>query len=144
MVHVPYRSSAAITQDLVAGQIQVSFDNITVAWPQVQAGNLKVLATATPERIKADPNLPTVAQYLPGFSSTSWHGLFAPSATPKAISDKLTAEVAAIMREPAVIAQMDKLGVTPVGSSQADFAKLIAEETKRWGEVAAKANIKID
>jgi tripartite-type tricarboxylate transporter receptor subunit TctC len=144
MVHVPYRSSAAITQDLVGGQIQVSFDNITVAWPQVQAGNLKALATATPERIKADPNLPTVSEFLPGFASTSWHGLFVPSATPKAISDKLTSEVQAIMKEPAVLAQMEKLGVTAVGSSSADFAQLISEETKRWGEVASKANIRID
>jgi tripartite-type tricarboxylate transporter receptor subunit TctC len=144
IVHVPYRSSAQVTQDLMSGNIQMSFDNITVAWPQVQAGNIRALATATPERIAADPNLPTVAEFLPGFASTSWHGLFAPSVVPKAITDKLESEVRAIMKEPAVATAMDKLGVTPVGSTSAEFVKLIAEETKRWGEVALKANIRID
>jgi tripartite-type tricarboxylate transporter receptor subunit TctC len=144
MVHVPYRSSAQVTQDLVGGQIQISFDNITVAWPQIQAGNIRALATATPERLAIAKDMPTVAEFLPGFASTSWHGLFAPSATPKAITDKLTSEVQAIMKEPAVVEYMVKLGVTPVGSDKDAFAKLITEETKRWGEVATKANIKID
>ena len=144
MVHVPYRSSAQVTQDLVGGQIQISFDNITVAWPQVQAGTIRVLATATPERIAIAKDLPTVAEFLPGFASTSWHGMFAPSATPKAITDKLTSEIQTIMKEPAVVEYMAKLGVTPVGSDREAFVKLITEETKRWGEVATKANIKID
>jgi tripartite-type tricarboxylate transporter receptor subunit TctC len=144
MVHVPFRSSADVTRELLAGNIQLAFDNITVAWPQIQAGQIRALATATPDRIKADPNLPTMAEFLPGFASTSWHGLFAQSAVPKPIRDKLESEVMAIMKEQAVIDAMDKLGVTPVGSSSSDFARLIAEETKRWGEVAQKANIRID
>jgi tripartite-type tricarboxylate transporter receptor subunit TctC len=144
MVHVPFRSSADVTRELLAGNIQLAFDNITVAWPQIQAGAIRALATATPERIKADPNLPTMAQFLPGFASTSWHGLFAQAAVPAPIRAKLESEVMAIMREPAVIEAMDKLGVTPVGSTSAEFATLIAEETKRWGEVAQKANIRID
>jgi tripartite-type tricarboxylate transporter receptor subunit TctC len=143
-VHVPFRSSADITRELLAGNIQLAFDNITVAWPQIQAGAIRALATATPERIKADPNLPTMAEFLPGFASTSWHGLFAQSAAPKPIVERLEREVMAIMKEPAVVEAMDKLGITPVGSSSADFVKLIAEETKRWGEVAQKANIRID
>jgi tripartite-type tricarboxylate transporter receptor subunit TctC len=144
MVHVPYRSSAQVTQDLVGGQIQISFDNITVAWPQIQAGNIRALATATPERLAIAKDMPTVAEFLPGFASTSWHGMFAPSVTPKAITDKLTSEVQAIMKEAAVVEYMAKLGVTPVGSDKDTFAALITEETKRWGEVATKANIKID
>jgi len=144
MVHVPYRSSAEVTRDLLAGQIQLAFDNITVAWPQIQAGKIRALATATPERIDADRNLPTMSEFLPGFASTSWHGLFAPAATPKAIVDQLTAEVQAIMREPAVVEAMAKVGVTPVGSTQAEFVKLIADETKVWGEVARKANVRIE
>ncbi len=144
MVHVPFRSSADITRELLAGNIQLAFDNITVAWPQIQAGAIRALATATPERIKADPSLPTMSEFLPGFASTSWHGLFAQSGVPKPIVERLEREVMAIMREPAVIDAMDKLGVTPVGSTSAEFAKLIADETKRWGEVAQKANIRID
>jgi tripartite-type tricarboxylate transporter receptor subunit TctC len=144
IVHVPYRSSAEVTRDLLANQIQLAFDNITVAWPQIQAGKIRALATATPERIKADPNLPTMGEFLPGFASTSWHGLFAPAKVPKPIVDQLESEVRAVMREPAVIEAMEKVGVTPVGSTQAEFVKLIADETKVWGEVAAKANVKID
>jgi tripartite-type tricarboxylate transporter receptor subunit TctC len=144
MVHVPFRSSADITRELLAGNIQLAFDNITVAWPQIQAGAIRALATATPERIKADPKLPTMTEFLPGFSSTSWHGMFAPSAVPRAITDRLEREVMAIMKEAAVVEAMDKLGVTPVGSTAAEFTKLIADETKRWGEVAQRANIKID
>jgi tripartite-type tricarboxylate transporter receptor subunit TctC len=144
IVHVPYRSSAQVTQDLLGGQIQLTFDNITVAWPQIQAGNIRALATATPQRITADPNLPTMSEFLPGFASTSWHGLFAPAATPKAITDRLTQEVMAIMKEPAVMEAMAKVGVTPVGSTQVEFVKLIQDETKVWGEVAAKANVRID
>jgi tripartite-type tricarboxylate transporter receptor subunit TctC len=144
MVHVPYRSSAQITQDLLGGQIQATFDNITVAWPQVQAGKLRALATATPERIDADRNLPALSEFLPGFAATSWHGLFAPAATPKPILDKLSAEVQAIMREPAVVEAMAKLGVTPVGSTQDAFAAHIAAETKRWAEVAKQAKITLD
>jgi tripartite-type tricarboxylate transporter receptor subunit TctC len=144
IVHVPYRSSAQVTQDLLGGNIQLTFDNITVAWPQIQAGNIRALATATPQRITADPSLPTMSEFLPGFASTSWHGLFAPSSTPKAITDRLTQEVMAIMKEPAVMESMAKVGVTPVGSNQADFVKLITEETKVWGEVARKANVRID
>jgi tripartite-type tricarboxylate transporter receptor subunit TctC len=144
VVHVPYRSSAEVTRDLLAGNIQLTFDNITVAWSQIQAGNIRALATATPERIAADRNLPTMAEFLPGFASTSWHGMFVPASTPKAIADKLTSEVQAIMKEPAVVEAMAKVGVTPVGSTQADFIKLIQEETKRWADVAQKANVKID
>jgi tripartite-type tricarboxylate transporter receptor subunit TctC len=144
MVHVPYRSSAQITQDLLGGQIQATFDNITVAWPQVQAGKLRALATATPERIDADRNLPALSEFLPGFAATSWHGLFAPAATPKPILDKLSAEIQAIMRETAVVEAMAKVGVTPVGSTQEVFAAHIAAETKRWGEVAKQAKISLD
>jgi tripartite-type tricarboxylate transporter receptor subunit TctC len=144
MVHVPFRSSADITRELLAGNIQLAFDNITVAWPQIQAGAIRALATATPDRIKADPTLPTMAEFLPGFSSTSWHGLFAPSAVPRAITERLEREVMAIMKDAAVAEAMDKLGVTPVGSTAAEFTKLIADETKRWGEVAQRANIRID
>ena len=144
IVHIPYRSSAEVTRDLLANQIQLTFDNITVAWPQIQAGKIRALATATPQRIAADPNLPTMAEFLPGFASTSWHGLFAPAATPKAIVDQLTAEVQTIMREPAVVEAMAKVGVTPVGSTQAEFAKLIADETKVWAEVAQKAGVRIE
>ena len=144
MVHVPYRSSGQVTQDLLTGQIQVSFDNITIAWPHVEAGKLRALATATPERLSIAKDLPALAEFIPGYAATSWHGFFAPAATPKEIVARLSSEVQAIMQEPAVIEQLKKLGVDPVGSSQEAFAAHIAAETKRWADVAQKANVKIE
>lgn len=144
MSHVPYRSSAQVTQDLLTGQIQITFDNITVAWPLIEAGKIRALATATPERLAIAKDLPALSEFIPGYAATSWHGFFAPAGTPKPIVDKLSSEVQAIMREPAVVAQMKKLGVDPVGSTQEQFAAHIAAETKRWAEVAKKANVRIE
>jgi tripartite-type tricarboxylate transporter receptor subunit TctC len=144
MAHVPYRSSGQVTQDLLSGQIQVSFDNITIAWPHVEAGKIRALATATPERLAVAKDLPALAEFIPGYAATSWHGFFAPSGVPKEIVAKLSTEVQAIMREPGTIEQLKKLGVDPVGSTQEQFAAHIAAETKRWGEVAQKANVKIE
>lgn len=144
MAHVPYRSSGQVTQDLLSGQIQVSFDNITIAWPHVEAGKIRALATATPERLGVAPDLPALAEFIPGYAATSWHGFFAPSGVPKEIVARLSTEVQAIMREPGTIEQLKKLGVDPVGSTQEQFAAHIAAETKRWGEVAQKANVKIE
>ncbi len=144
MVHVPYRSSGQITQGLLSGEIAVSFDNITIAWPQVEAGNIRALATATPERLPIAKDLPTVAETLPGFAATSWHGFFAPAGTPAPIAETLSREVQAIMRDASVVEQLGKLGVTPIGSTTPEFTAHIAAETKRWAEVAAKANIKIE
>ncbi len=144
MAHVPYRSSAQVTQDIISGQVQLTFDNITIAWPQVQAGNIRALATATPARIAAAPDLPAVAEFLPGFAATSWHGLFAPAGTPQAIVDRLSDEVQAILKLPEVVKQLSDVGVTAVGSTQGQFAAHIAAETQRWAEVAIKANVKVD
>ena len=144
MVHVPYRSSGQVTQDLLSGQIQITFDNITIAWPHVEAGKIRALATATPERLAVAKDMPALSEFIPGYAAASWHGFFAPSAVPKAITAKLSTEVQAIMREPAVIEQMKKLGVEPVGSTQEQFTAYIASETKRWAEVAQKANVRIE
>lgn len=144
IIHVPYRSSGQITNDLLAGKILMTFDNITVAWPHVQAGKLKALATATPERLPFAKDMPAMSEFYPGFAATSWHGIFAPAGTPKAIADKLTAEIQAILREPETMEKLTKVGVTPIGSNQAEFADHIAKETARWKDVASKANIRLD
>jgi tripartite-type tricarboxylate transporter receptor subunit TctC len=144
MAHVPYRSSGQVTQDLLSGQIQLSFDNITIAWPHVEAGKIRALATATAQRLPVAKDLPTVAEFIPGYEAASWHGFFAPAGVPKEIVAKLSTEVQAILKEPAVIDQLKKLGVDPVGSTQEQFAAHIAAETKRWAEVAQKAGVKIE
>lgn len=144
MAHVPYRSSGQVTQDLLSGQIQITFDNITIAWPHVQDGKIRALATATPQRLEVAKDLPALAEFIPGYDASSWHGFFAPSGVPKEIVAKLSAETQAIMKEQAVIDQLKKLGVDPVGSSQEQFTAHISSETKRWAEVAQKANVKIE
>jgi tripartite-type tricarboxylate transporter receptor subunit TctC len=144
MVHVPYRSSGQVTQDLLSGQIQITFDNITIAWPHVEAGKIRAIATATPQRLAVAKDLPALSEFIPGYDAASWHGFFAPSGVPKEVVAKLSTETQAIMREPAVIEQMKKLGVDPVGSSSEQFTAHIASETKRWAEVAQKANVRID
>lgn len=144
MVHVPYRSSGQVTQDLLSGQIQLTFDNITIAWPHVEAGKIRALATATPKRLAVAPDLPALSEFIPGYDASSWHGFFAPAKVPPEIVAKLSAETQAIMREPAVIEQLKKLGVDAVGSSQAQFTTHIASETKRWADVAQKANVRIE
>lgn len=144
MVHVPYRSSGQVTQDLLSGQIQITFDNITIAWPHVEAGKIRALATATPQRLAVAKDLPALSEFIPGYDASSWHGFFAPAGVPKEIVARLSTETQAIMREPAVIEQLKKLGVDPVGSTSEQFTAHIASETKRWGEVAQKANIRIE
>jgi tripartite-type tricarboxylate transporter receptor subunit TctC len=144
MVHVPYRSSGQVTQDLLSGQIQITFDNITIAWPHVQEGKIRALATASPKRLAVAPDLPALSEFIPGYDASSWHGFFAPSGVPKEIVARLSKEVQEIMKEPAVIEQMKKLGVEPVGSSSEQFTAHIAAETKRWGDVAKKASIRIE
>ncbi|MCU0817764.1 MAG: tripartite tricarboxylate transporter substrate binding protein [Beijerinckiaceae bacterium] len=144
IVHVPYRSSGQVTQDLLSGKILMTFDNITVAWPFVQDGKLKALATATPERLPFAKDMPAMSEFYPGFAATSWHGIFAPAGTPKPIVDKLSSEIQAILREPETVEKLSKVGVTAIGSTQEEFAKHIAAETARWKDVAAKAKISID
>ncbi len=144
IVHVPYRSSGQVTQDLLSGKILMTFDNITVAWPFVQDGKLKALATATPERLPFAKDIPAMSEFYPGFAATSWHGIFAPSATPKPIVDKLSAEVQAILREPETVEKLSKVGVTAIGSTQEEFARHIAAETARWKDVAAKAKVTVE
>jgi tripartite-type tricarboxylate transporter receptor subunit TctC len=144
IIHVPYRSSGQVTQDLLAGQVHMTFDNITVAWPHVEAGRIRALATATPARLPFVPEMPALSEFIPDFAATSWHGLFAPSAVPAEISDRLSNEVQAIMREPGVVEKLTKVGVTPVGSTRAEFVAHIAAETARWKDVATRADVHID
>lgn len=144
ITHVPYRSSGQITQDLLAGQISMTFDNITVAWPHIQAGKIRALATATPERLPFAPDLPALAEFIPGFAATSWHGFFAPAAVPQEIAERLSSETQAIMREPGVVEKLKAVGVTAIGSTRAEFAAHIAAETARWKDVAERARVAID
>lgn len=144
MTHVPYRGSGPAMQDVISGQVQLMFDNTVTAWPHVQSGSVRALAVSTPTRLKLAPELPAMAEFLPGFSASAWHGVFAPANTPPDIIQKLAGEIAKIMREPEMVAHLAKLDITPIGNSPTEFATFIAEETDRWAAVVTKLGLKID
>ena len=144
MVHVPYKGSSTMLTDLISGQIDLAFDNVPLLLPQAKDGKLALIAAATPKRASFDPNLPTVAEYLPGFEAVAWHGFFVPAATPKPIVEKLSTEIRAFMQQPETVQKMAELGAVAVALEPEAFAAYIASETARWKKVIEAANIKMD
>jgi len=143
MVHVPYRGTTQLT-DLLAGQVQVSFPPMVVAIAQVKAGKLRALAVTTATRSEALPDIPTVGEFVPGYEASVWFGLGAPYGTPAEIIDKLNQETNAALADPRIKAQIAESGGNALAGSPADFGKLIADETEKWGKVIRAANIKLD
>ena len=141
MVHVPYKGSSQMMPDLLSGQIDLSFDNVPLLLPHVTGGKLAMLATATPKRADFDPNLPAVAEFLPGFEAVAWHGFIAPTGTPKAVTDRLSAEIRAFMQQPETKKKISELGAVAMDVDGPEFGKYIASETTRWKGVIEKANI---
>ena len=144
MTHVPYRGSGPAMHDVISGQVQMMFDNTVTAWPQVQAGTVRAIAVTSPARLKIAPNIPAIAEFLPGFSANAWHGVFAPARTPAEIVDKLSAEIQKIVRDADVVDHLTKLEITPVGNTPAEFAAFIAEETDRWAAVVTRLGLKVE
>jgi len=143
MVHVPYRGGAQAVTDLLAGRVQVTFDNIRTSIDHIRAGRLTALAVTTATRSELLPDLPTVGDFLPGFEASNFFGIGAPRNTPGEIIDKLNKEINAGLADPKMKARLADLGPVLPGSP-ADFGKLIVEETEKWGPVIRAANIKLD
>ncbi|MEA2872771.1 MAG: putative tricarboxylic transport rane protein [Hyphomicrobiales bacterium] len=144
MTHVPFRSSGDIMNNLTGGHINLAFDNITLAWPQVKAGNLRALAVSSTERSAIAPDVPTVADTIPGFEATSWHGVFAPAGTPKPIVDKMAAEMKRILELPDVKDKLFEIGAVASPMTPEDFAKFIDGERAKWADVVKAAGVKMD
>jgi tripartite-type tricarboxylate transporter receptor subunit TctC len=144
MEHVPYRGSGQVTTALLSGELPLAFDNFSSVWPLAREGKLRILGVTSRERAEAAPDIPAVAETVPGFESLSWHGFFAPARTPPAIVQRLQQEAAAALTTPVVAQRFRELGITPVGSTPEAFRAFVESETKRWGEVAKRANITID
>ena len=142
MVHVPYRGGAPALTDLIAGQVQVMFDNIPTSADHVRSGRLRGLAVTGAERSQVLPDLPTVAEFLPGYEASAWYGLGAPKNTPAAIVERINAAVNAILADPASQARFTELGASLLPGSPADFGKLLADETEKWGKVVKFAGAK--
>jgi tripartite-type tricarboxylate transporter receptor subunit TctC len=142
LVHVPYRGGAPALTDLIAGQVQVMFDNIPTSADHVRSGRLRGLAVTGAERSQVLPDLPTVAEFLPGYEASAWYGLGAPKDTPAAIVERINAAVNAILADPASQARFTELGASLLPGSPADFGKLLADETEKWGKVVKFAGAK--
>jgi len=141
---VPYRGQAPAITDLLAGQVQIMFPLMSSAIEYIRAGKLRALAVTTATRSEALPDIPSIGEFLPGYEASTWIGVGAPKATPAKIVEKLNKEINAALGDHKIKARLADLGSSPLVGSAADFGKLIAEETEKWGSVIRTLNIKAD
>ncbi len=143
VTHVPYRGAAPALTDLVGGTANIMFDNLGVSLTQVQGGKVKLLGVATAKRMPTLPNVPTIAETLPGFESAAWFAVVAPPGTSKKIVEKINADINAALRDPAVVKRMGAMSAQIVGGSTQETAKFFRSEVDRWHKVIKAANIKL-
>jgi tripartite-type tricarboxylate transporter receptor subunit TctC len=144
LIHVPYRGNGPAFNDLIGGQVQVMFPSPVGLLEYIQAGKLRALAVTTATRSDALPDIPTMAEFVPGYEASGWFGVGAPRNTPAEIIDKLNKEINAGLADPKMQARLADFGGTPLVLSPADFGRLIAEETEKWGNVIRALSIKAD
>jgi len=142
MVHVSYRGSAPALTDLLSGQIQLMFDPMPSSIGHIKAGKLRALAVTTATRSEVLPDLPTLRDFVPGYEASTWFGIVAPTNTPAEIIEKLNNAINAGLADPKIKSRLAEMGGMLLAGSPADFGKLIAEETDKWGQVIRTANIK--
>jgi tripartite-type tricarboxylate transporter receptor subunit TctC len=142
MIHVPYRGLAPALTDLLGGQVQVLFGTAPGSIEYIRAGTVRPLAVTTTMRRGGLPDIPTLSDFVPSFEASSWYGVGAPRNTPTEIIEKLNKEINAGLADPKIKARLADLGSTVLSGSPADFGKLIADETEKWGKVVMFAGIK--
>lgn len=145
MVHVPYKGTAPAISDVLAGQVNLMFDTLLTSTQHIQSGKLKIIATTTAKRLPSYPNVPTVSEsVLPGFEASSWYGLEVKAGTSPEIVQRLSAELAKIMKMPDVRERLDQLSTFAVGSTPEEFARFQKSEQDKWVKVIQKGNIQPD
>jgi tripartite-type tricarboxylate transporter receptor subunit TctC len=142
MQHVPYKGSAPMVTDLLGGQVQVAFDNLPASIEHIKAGRLRALAVTTAKRSETMPDVPTLGEFLPGYETSSWLAIGAPSKTPNEVIVTLNREINAGLIDPKVKAKLADLGATVLPGSPVDSARLIADETEKWRKVVSFAGLK--
>lgn len=143
-IHVPYRGTAPALQGLLAGDCDIMFDNLGVSLPLVKSGQLRLLGVATERRMAALPDVPTIAETLPGFSSAAWFAVAAPPKTPRDIVNKISADIAQAIGSPDVRRRFSDLSAEPVGGDPEAMARFMREETARWRAVIKAADVKLE
>jgi tripartite-type tricarboxylate transporter receptor subunit TctC len=144
IVHVPYRGSAPALTDLLAGRVQTLFDNIPGAVGQIKAGKVRALGVTAPQRVPALPDVPAMAETVPGYEASVWYGIAAPHGTPPDVVAKLNQGVNAVLANPKLKARMQELGGDPIPLTPDGFGKLVADETQKWAKVIRGANIHLE
>ncbi|HEY6023448.1 MAG TPA: tripartite tricarboxylate transporter substrate binding protein [Pseudolabrys sp.] len=144
MTHVPYKGSAPMLTDLLGGQVQVTFDNLPSSINHIKAGKLRALAVTTAKRSEELPDVPTVAETVPGYEASAFFGFGAPHGTPKEIVDLLNKEINLALKDPGIQAKLKDLGGIVIPGTPADFGKLVADETAKWEKVVHAANLSIN
>ena len=144
MTHMPYRGSSAAMPDLISNKVQVLFDNLPSALEQVRGGNLRALGVTSPQRWPSVPEIPTVAETVPGFESVGFYGISGPKGMPPEIIEILNKAVGVALKDPKLVARLADVGGIPKPMTPAEFGKLVADETEKWRKVVEFAGVSVD
>jgi len=144
LTHVPYRGTAPAMTDLLGGQIPVLFDNLPGSIQQIRAGRIRSLGVTTAKRVDSLPDVPAIAETVPGYEVFVWYGICAPKSTPPEVIEKLNRAVNTVLGNPKLIARFRELGGEPMPMAPAEFGKLIGDETDKWGKVIRGAHIELE
>ncbi len=144
MLHVPYKGAGPALSDLIAGQVHVIFDNLPSSIGHIRGGRIRALAVTSEQREAVLPDVPTVAETVPGYEATAWFGIGMPKGTPRDIINKVNAEVNRALADPKMRDRLAELGGKPIAGTPEDFAKVIAAETAKWGKVVVSSGAKVE
>ncbi|QJW84792.1 hypothetical protein HK414_17625 [Ramlibacter terrae] len=144
MVHVPYKGSAPAQQDVIGGRVPLLFDVLFSSMPFVQDKRMKVIALSSPKRAVSNPDIPLIAESVPGFSAVSAIGIIAPAGLPPALLQKISADIGQVVRSAEVTARMGQLGMEPVGSTSEQYTAQIRQDIDKWAAIVKTAGIKLD
>jgi tripartite-type tricarboxylate transporter receptor subunit TctC len=144
MTHIPYRGTGSLMPDLIAGRVPMIINPVLAVINQVNAGRLRLIAVTSSKRVSTLPEIPTVAESVPGYEAMSWYAMLVPAKTPPAVIQKLHAETARALKAPEIVDILAKAGTDPLGNTPAEAEAFLKLEITRWGNVIKQARVRID